>query len=358
MSTWSNIALRWWGQIPVYLYALACTAVCLSLWAAHGIEFDPEQTQLNFRLLYTTGTGLFFVDIVWRLYRDRPKRPLQWARDRYFTPRSLHILIAAIPLLAICTTLIPIFSSLKSMIPLFTEYTWDAAIIEFERKLFFGYDAWQILHPFIGYPIVTAAIAVAYHLWVGFLYLGVLVMALYGSVTDDLRRRFFLSYALAWSVVGGLMATLLACVGPVFAEPLVGIDTFAPQMEYLRAANEQVPVMTLRVQDMLLERFYLDERGLGSGITAMPSMHVAVAALFWLAAREISPKAGRFFFWFMVLIWIGSVHLAYHYALDGLVSLAAVFAIWKTVPFVFRAWDRVPIPMRQPALRTNTVPAE
>ena len=60
----------------------------------------------------------------------------------------------------------------------------------------------------------------------------------------------------------------------------------------------------------------------------------------------------------MVLIWLGSVHLAYHYALDGLVSLVAIYGIWRTVPIVFRAWDRIPAPWPQPALRTNTVPAE
>tara|TARA_B100001179_G_scaffold207489_1_gene172058 strand:+ start:768 stop:1211 length:444 start_codon:yes stop_codon:yes gene_type:complete len=147
-------------------------------------------------------------------------------------------------------------------------------------------------------------------------------------------------------------------VGPAFAEPLLGIDTFTDQMDYLRAANEQVRVMTVSVQDMLIARFHDQERSIGSGITAMPSMHVAISVLYWLAAREISPKAGRFFFWFMVVIWIGSVHLAYHYALDGLVSLVAIYCIWRTVPVVFRAWDRVTFPWSQPTLRTNTVPAE
>lgn len=358
MNALNDIARRWWGEIPVYLFGLVCSLVCLFIWSTYGVDYDIDQSLFSFTLFYTCGIIYFFVDICWRLFRDRPARPLSWARQRYFSKNSLLLLIASLPAIALCATMIPLFSSMKSMIPMFTDYSWDPTFIAWDRAIFFGTDPWRVLQPILGYPAITAAMAFAYHVWVVFLYPGVIVMALLPSISNDLRRRFFLSYALAWSVVGGFLATCLASVGPAFAEPLLGIDTFTDQMDYLRAANEQIRVMTIGVQDMLIERFHDKERSIGSGITAMPSMHVAVSVLYWLAAREISPKAGRFFFWFMVLIWLGSVHLAYHYALDGLVSLVAIYGIWRTVPIVFRAWDRIPAPWRQPALRTNTVPAE
>ena len=50
------------------------------------------------------------------------------------------------------------------------------------------------------------------------------------------------------------------------------------------------------------------ESGIGAGISAMPSLHVAMA-VFWT--------------------WIGSFHLGWHYALDGLVSLIGVILIWR-----------------------------
>ena len=58
-------------------------------------------------------------------------------------------------------------------------------------------------------------------------------------------------------------------------------------------------------------------------------MHVAMAFLFWLGIRKVSRVAGWFFFAFLIAIWIGSVHLAYHYAVDGLVSVIATAIIWK-----------------------------
>ncbi|MBX7541970.1 phosphatase PAP2 family protein [Qipengyuania sphaerica] len=358
MKHWSDIARRWWGEFPVYLYALVCSAVVFYLWSRFSIPYDNVGSFESLGIIFTGAVMWFFVDIIWRLFRDRPARPLRWARDRYFTISGVLRAIAAVPVLAMCAILIPVFSSLKAMIPLFNEFEWDATFIAWERTLLFGYDAWQILQPLFGYPIVTAAIAVVYHIWILLLYIGVAVIALSPGVSDDIRRRFFLSYALSWSIVGGLMATIFASVGPVFVEPILGITDFAAQMDYLRWANEQVPVMTVPVQEGLLEGYFARENGLGRGISAMPSMHLAVCALFWLAARDSSKAWGRAFFWFMVVIWIGSVHTAYHYALDGVVSLAAMWAIWKAVPYVFRAWDRLPVPFAQPTLRTNTVPAE
>ncbi len=358
MTLLIQIMRRWWGEVPIYLYALTCATLVFYLWAQFDIPYDQAGSVMSIQLIYTAAILWFFVDIIWRLALDRPGKPLRWARQRYFTRTALCRLIASIPVLAMCAIIIPVFSSLKAMIPLFTKFEWDATFISWERTLFFGLDAWQLMQPIFGFPIVTSIIAVFYHLWVLLLYLGVAIVAISPAISNDVRRRFFLSYALAWSLVGGFLATLLASVGPVFAEPILGIPDFVPQMDYLRWANEQFPIMTVPVQDKLLEGYLTADNGLGRGISAMPSMHIAICALYWLAARETSKTAGKFFFWFMMLIWIGSVHLAYHYALDGLVSLVAIWGIWKLVPYAFKAWDALPLPWSQPAFRTNTVPAE
>ncbi|MEL7518277.1 MAG: phosphatase PAP2 family protein, partial [Pseudomonadota bacterium] len=75
------------------------------------------------------------------------------------------------------------------------------------------------------------------------------------------------------------------------------------------------------------------------GITAMPSMHCAIAFLYWIAMRRISPRWGAFFGVFFFVTWVSSVHLAYHYAVDGLVSLVAVIALWKATGWTIAAWD-------------------
>ena len=108
-------------------------------------------------------------------------------------------------------------------------------------------------------------------------------------------------------------------------------------MAYLRAANEQCPgPHPPRAGSAAAAGTAKAKRGLGSGITAMPSMHVAMAYLFWLGIRRVS-RAGRwFFFAFFVAIWIGSVHLAYHYAVDGLVSVIATAILWEASGAILR----------------------
>lgn len=349
---------RLWGELPVYLYAALCGAIMLMLWHATGMSYDDGQTLTSFGIFEVCVLLMFGIDLIWALARQRPKAPLDFLRRRYLSRDAIMRIAIALPALSLCIVMIPIFSSLKAMIPLFTSYDWDPVFIAWDRAIFLGNDAWVVLQPLFGYPMVTAAFAALYHLWALLLYPGCIFMAAYPVVSDDLRRRFFLTYALAWSVVGGAMAIGMASVGPAFAAPLVGIDTFKPQIAYLHSANLQVPVMTVAVQDMLLDRFLAGDGSLGSGVSAMPSMHIAIATLFWLAMREIGPRAGRSFLGFLIVIWIGSVHLAYHYAVDGLISVIAIVALWKISAWLFTWWDRIPTPAFQPALRTKTVPAE
>ncbi len=213
------------------------------------------------------------------------------------------------------------------------------------------------MQPVLGYPVVTAFLAFLYHLWFLLLYPGVMFFV-FAKMDSQLRRQFFLTYMLSWALIGGLMATWLASVGPCFLEPMLGNPHFSAQMAYLYAADEQVPIMVLDVQELLLEWHGKGENGLGSGITAMPSMHVAIAFLFWIAVRRIHSGWGAAFGAFVASTWISSVHLAYHYAVDGLVSVLAVIAIWWASQRIIAAWDAFIEFRAQAALRTNTVPAE
>jgi hypothetical protein len=338
-------------DLPVFVLAGALFALCFAIISANGLFVGFGAISSNARLYFLAALAMVVVDLVVTLARRRPTRPMpflaQLWRERITDPRVL----AGVPAFLLVIVFMPFFSKLKAMIPLFNAFTWDGAFIAWDRALFFGYDAWQVLQPVFGYPIVTAGLAVLYHAWMLLIYVGTLYF-LFARAAAPVRRQYLAGFFLIWTVIGAGMATALASVGPCFMEPIFGDRTFAAQMAYLEAANREVPVMTLHVQGLLLEWYRAGEGGLGSGITAMPSMHVAMAMLFWLAIRRVSPAAGQFFFVFLVLIWIGSVHLAYHYAVDGLVSVLATAVLWWAANRVLVWWDA------QATLRTNTVPAE
>ncbi|WP_053043896.1 phosphatase PAP2 family protein [Pelagerythrobacter marensis] len=360
MDTRGTILRRWSGEIPVFAATLALFALCAALLANRGIALDTGPVLANARIYLFSIIAWMAVDAAYHLARNRPNEPFAALHRRYAGPVAIRRWIAGAPLLALCVLLMPFFSKMKAAIPLFNDYTWDATFIAWDRAIFFGYDAWQVLQPVFGYPVVTALLGLLYQLWFLLLYVGCLFMA-FAAIDPGLRRQFFLSYTLSWSVIGGGVATALASVGPCFLGPLLGDQTFSAQMAYLNAADAQIPVMPLTVQQMLLDWHHTDANGLGSGITAMPSMHVAIAFLFWLAVRRISPLVGRWMLAFFVLTWIGSVHLAYHYAVDGLVSVILVAALWRMSGVVVGWWDnRLAHNAREiyPALRTKTVPAE
>lgn len=353
----AGAAARLLADAPLYATAGLLLAISLAIFAVNAVFVAPEAVLANARLYAFAALALLVVDSGALLIRCRPSRPIGFLGETYRRRLKQPHVVAALPTLALVIAFMPYFSKLKAIIPLFRPYDWDATFIDWERRLLLGHDAWHVLQPVLGFPAMTALLALLYQAWFLLIYVGTLYV-LFWQAPQVVRRQYLLAFFLIWTLVGGLLATVFASVGPCFLEPILGDPRFAAQMDYLRAADAQVPVMTLTVQDMLLGWYRQGEGGLGSGISAMPSMHVAMAMLFWLAIRRVSPLAGKLFGGFAVTIWIASVHLAYHYALDGVVAGIATYAIWRFSLWAIARWDAILPRLAQPAMRTNTVPAE
>ncbi|MCR9180536.1 phosphatase PAP2 family protein [Erythrobacter sanguineus] len=214
------------------------------------------------------------------------------------------------------------FTAIKVAIPRINPFYADHWLAEADRMLFMGVDPWRITHAVIG-PTGTLVIDLLYVVWFPIVALLFVWTAFARDPAFQLRASF--THLGAWAVIGSFMAVMLSSVGPCYMEPLMGDDRFVPLMD--RLAQQQL--FAHGAQEYLL--LTLGEETTGSGISAMPSLHVALAALLCILCRDQFGRkhwASRLTLVYAILIWIGSVHLAWHYALDGIVSALAVILLW------------------------------
>jgi len=240
-------------------------------------------------------------------------------------------LLPIAPVLLLIPVFAVAFSFLKATIPVISPYTWDAFFIRWDYLLHGGHHPWTLLQPVLGYPMVTAGINFLYNLWYLIMYV-LLMLQIFDTGNAVLRMRFLLSFLLTWIVLGTFGAMAFSSMGPCFDPATVnGTGPFAALMDYLRSASESVPVPTLELQQMLWENYQNKGAAVGSGISAMPSMHVAIAALMALFGWAHSRTTGILLTAYALVVFIGSVHLAWHYALDGYAGALGAWLIWWLV---------------------------
>lgn len=257
----------------------------------------------------------------------RPKRPTQtmladarrvfWDADRMITGTVS---------LAIFVVFFSAFAYLKFAIPFINPFSWDVTFAEWDRALHFGVDPYRTVMGLIGTPTVTTAVNAAYHGWLFLVYFSVL-LACYTKVGRQLAMTYIVAFVLTWFLGGNVVATLLSSAGPVYYQPLGFGDDFVPLMDMLREFSKVSPVWALDVHAMLWEGYVAEGRA--RGISAMPSMHVASSALMMFYAYGWKRWAGHVMALFCAVIMVGSVMLAWHYAIDGYLGFLIAWGCWK-----------------------------
>jgi membrane-associated phospholipid phosphatase len=244
------------------------------------------------------------------------------------------------------------FSVFKSLVPVFQPFVWDADFAAWDRLVHFGHDPWQLLQPLFGYPIVSSILNVLYHCWLFVMY-GVIFSLAAATRNPVLRMRGLLSLMLAWPIFGNFAATLLSSAGPVYFARVTGLpDPFVPLLDYLRTAAAQVYLPALDVQEMLWQSYIHNNSFLGSGISAMPSLHVATSFLFAVIGFRYRRWLGWLLGAFFLCILLSSVHLGWHYAIDGYAGIVCAWSMWRAIGWLL---DRAAV-RRLLALPPETAP--
>jgi hypothetical protein len=146
------------------------------------------------------------------------------------------------------------------------------------------------------------------------------------------RKQFIWSYLAAWLLLGNVMAMFFASMGPCYySHAVVGSGEFQPLMDNLASVNDEAGIFATRIQAWLWNGYRHSQSEFGMGISAMPSMHVSMAFLltlaFWQSGRLLRVACLSY----TLIIFVGSVHLAWHYGIDGYVAIAGTWLIWVGV---------------------------
>ena len=234
----------------------------------------------------------------------------------------------ALRLTSLFAAFILTFPAWKTQIPDFNPYRWDTAFATLDRMIHFGVQPWEVLNTVTGYGLFTAVIDKVYYLWFPAIFMAMGAAAL--SAASRISQRFLISFVLSWIIIGVALAIAFSSVGPIFLDRLTGTPgEFASLTANLEAVDAVDALRTIQVRDQLWASYLGMDTGIVSGISAMPSMHNAICVLMFLAARHVHRTVAIAAGLFALAIFTGSVHLGWHYAVDGYASAILVSIIWK-----------------------------
>lgn len=209
-------------------------------------------------------------------------------------------------------------TSMTLLVPFYT----DTFFAHVDQVLHFGHDPWVLLHG-IGWWIPAGlADAIYVRSWFVIAFGFPLLLA----ATDPHRgrqTRFLILNAIAWIGIGNALALATMSAGPVYYDRVLEGERFADLTDAL-AASGIAGALTGAIQEYLWFGYESHASALGSGISAFPSVHVAMATVFALYVAE----RWRLFAWpalaYLAAIQFLSVWLGWHYAVDGYASIAVI----------------------------------
>lgn len=267
-----------------------------------------------------TLAGLCALPGLWKMMRAGVRSPtahiVDLARDnwRFILMVSAGMLIAGLNMIT--------FMYSKPLLNHLVPFWADPLLAEVDYYLFLGHDPSSLL----GW-LNSKATALFYHrAWFALMVM-TLLLAMSRPASVE-RSAILVSYFVLWSVVGPVIHLLVPAAGQVFFQNLGYGDRFAAI---------PVPEEMAQMSGYLWAVYSGSQFAPGSGISAMPSMHIATTAWMVIAvhvlARRWSPAMAAVAF----AIFLLSMSLGWHYAVDGIVGAAAAVGCYLAALRIYRA---------------------
>jgi PAP2 superfamily len=277
--------------VPAVAIAVTAMVLAVLLKFATGFPGHPSGiASLEATIGIVTVTALLrFLGHLYRMWRCGEAEPL--ARLRAELKPALLSYVPIVVGVVIIGAFLYAVTYLKSMITTVVPFWSDGLFAAMDRALFIDPQGMALaLAP------ALPAIGLFYGLWHA-VHLGGILWVLHWRDHD--KARHVLSFMLNWSI-GMSLAYLFSSAGPLFT------GTYDPAI---------APASVRMAADFLWANYKAHGALIGGGISAFPSMHVALAAWFALVLKDRGfPRLGLAY---LAAIFFCSIVLGWHYAADG-----------------------------------------
>ena len=297
----------WW--IPSLVLTVALGASALALMPDHAVVMPalmilPLWLSVSAALAAISG----FVALIAGGVKDPIQHILRSIVNRW---RDLVLLAGGITLAGLNMIA---FMWTKPLLNHYVPFWADPYLARLDRALFLGRDPWTLLDWLNSMPM-----AIFYHRgWFGLMIVTLLLVLT--RAPSPRKSALMLTYFLLWTIVGPVIHVLLPAAGPAFFERL----GYGPDFAAIPLPTEMVEMTNY------LWTYYSGNRfGPGSGISAMPSLHIATTAWMIIATRAFAPRWTYPMAAVGGLIFLLSMSLGWHYAVDGIVGGGAALLCYR-----------------------------
>jgi hypothetical protein len=326
----SDVRERDW-LIPSAAMTAMLGAAALLLMPFAGYDHIPDYFGNFLNWLNIMAAGVIFIAFVQLvcLLMAGVKEPIAHLRARFVEQKTFLLSALAGGMLGGIDMLF--FMWIKPEVTALSPFWADELFANIDHAIF-RTDPWRLF----------TGIDLTFHAWAYSFFWAVAIMAtivwLLAQKPSIERSTSLISYFTLWSVFGPLGQYLLSSAGPIFYQRVGLGDRFAE-------LSTSLPDVTQTLSGYLWRFHTTGELGVGAGISAMPSLHIATVAWIYLAFRGQRSRIAPFAALFALYIWALSVALGWHYAVDGIVGVAgAVVSHWVCRSWLNRRRSAVQLP--------------
>jgi hypothetical protein len=309
------------ADAPFHSFVAAYAAVGWVVGLAAGV---PHKYVPLAYTSYSVPLAMFAMIIAGGLWRAWSREPL--AGPGRVAALAAHPKTVAASLLFISLGIhMGVFTSVKTMLPDIASFHADPWLADLDEAIH-GAAPSHYTMALLPAGAISLVCSLYFGVW-GLLLLAGLLAVLFVPKLRAVRTQFVWTYLLAWPLLGNVGAGAAMSAGPVFYGVVTGdTERFAALTSYL----QHFPPLGEGAA-YLWQTHASGRPSAATGISAFPSMHLAHSTLLVLLATRVGRKLTWMAAAFCAFILFGSVHLGWHYAVDGYFSIIATVTVWFMV---------------------------